>query len=56
MLENFLLLFSLDFGTEETGGLQSLGSQRVEHDWVTEDMLMRLEETTELLDATEKLR
>ena len=56
MLENFLLLYCLDFGTEETGGLQSLGSQRVEHDWVTEHMLMRLEETTELLDATEKPR
>ena len=27
--------------TEEPGGLQSMGSQRVEHDWVTEDALMQ---------------
>lgn len=32
VLENFLLLFCLEVGTEETGGLQSLGSQRAEHD------------------------
>ena len=29
--------------TEEPGGLQSIGSQRVRHDWVTEHAGMHLE-------------